>query len=152
MKISVLGCGRWGSFIGWYLINNGHNVIQWGTEGHHSFDVLKSTGKNEYVVLDERIDLPKHMAEHIYMFSGVSERVTIRIDKFLVNDVIDWFGKDVSFYDETEDEVTASVIVNLKAMRYWAMQYANHVEVLRPAELREQIKTDLQNALSKYGD
>ena len=102
--------------------------------------------------LDERIDLPKHMAEHIYMFSGVSERVTIRIDKFLVNDVIDWFGKDVSFYDETEDEVTASVVVNLKAMRYWAMQYANHVEVLRPAELREQIKTDLQNALSKYGD
>ena len=76
----------------------------------------------------------------------------MRIDKFLVNDVIDWFGKDVSFYDETEDEVTASVIVNLKAMRYWAMQYANHVEVLRPAELREQIKEDLQNALSKYGD
>ena len=102
--------------------------------------------------LDERIDLPKHMAEHIYMFSGVSERVTIRIDKFLVNDVIDWFGKDVSFYDETEDEVTASVIVNLKAMRYWAMQYANHVEVLRPVQLREQIKIDLQNALGKYGD
>lgn len=57
MKISVLGCGRWGSFIGWYLVNNGHDVIQWGTEGNHSFDVLKNTGKNEYVQLDCRINL-----------------------------------------------------------------------------------------------
>ena len=57
MKISVLGCGRWGSFIGWYLVNNGHKVIQWGTAGNYSFDVLKNTGKNEYVQLDERIDL-----------------------------------------------------------------------------------------------
>lgn len=57
MNISVLGCGRWGSFIGWYLINNGHKVIQWGTEGNNSFDVLKNTGRNEYVELDKRIDL-----------------------------------------------------------------------------------------------
>ena len=57
MKISVLGCGRWGSFIGWYLVNNGHEVIQWGTAGNHSFDVLKNTGRNEYVELDSRINL-----------------------------------------------------------------------------------------------
>ena len=100
--------------------------------------------------LAESINLPKHMAEHIYMFSGESSKVTMLIDKFLVNDIVDWFGKDVSFYAETEDKVTASVVVNLKAMRYWAMQYANHVEVLKPAELREQIKEDLRNALGKY--
>ncbi|MBE7061375.1 MAG: glycerol-3-phosphate dehydrogenase [Clostridiales bacterium] len=57
MKVSVLGCGRWGSFIGWYLARNGHNVIQWGTEGNYTFDVLKNTGRNEYVELDERINL-----------------------------------------------------------------------------------------------
>lgn len=57
MNVSVLGCGRWGSFIGWYLVNQGHNVIQWGTEGNYSFDVLKNTGKNEFVSLDKRINL-----------------------------------------------------------------------------------------------
>ena len=57
MKISVLGCGRWGSFIGWYLAGNGHSVIQWGTEGNYTFDVLKNTGRNEYVELDKRINL-----------------------------------------------------------------------------------------------
>lgn len=57
MKISVLGCGRWGSFIGWYLVNEGHSVIQWGTPGHHSFDVLKNTGRNEYVELNKNVTL-----------------------------------------------------------------------------------------------
>lgn len=57
MKISVLGCGRWGSFIGWYLVNHGHQVIQWGTEGNYSFDILKNTGRNEYVELDKKITL-----------------------------------------------------------------------------------------------
>lgn len=61
MKISVLGCGRWGSFIGWYLVNNGHKVIQWGTEGNYTFDVLKNTGRNEYVELDKRIDLTSNL-------------------------------------------------------------------------------------------
>jgi len=40
----------------------------------------------------------------------------------------------------------------LKAMRYWAMQYANHVEVLRPEKLREAIKEDLLAAVEKYKD
>ena len=32
MKISVLGCGRWGSFIAWYLAGLGHSVVSWGPE------------------------------------------------------------------------------------------------------------------------
>ena len=56
MKVSVLGCGRWGSFIGWYLARHGHQVCQWGRVGGKSFEQLKS-GKNEYVELDKRINL-----------------------------------------------------------------------------------------------
>lgn len=100
--------------------------------------------------LSETINLPKHMAEHIYMFSGESARVSMRIEKFLVGDVIDWFGKDVIFHNETETSVDVSVAANLEAMRYWAMQYANHVEVLRPEKLREEIKKDLLAAVEKY--
>ncbi len=100
--------------------------------------------------LSETINLPKHMAEHIYMFSGESARVSMRIEKFLVGDVIDWFGKDVIFHNETETSVDVSVAANLEAMRYWAMQYANHVEVLRPEKLREEIKKNLLAAVEKY--
>lgn len=57
MKISVLGCGRWGSFIAWYLVNKGYEVASWGPEDDYSYKVLKETGRNEYVRLDERIEL-----------------------------------------------------------------------------------------------
>ena len=57
MKISVLGCGRWGSFIGWYLVNHGNDVVQWGLDGDYTYEVLKNTGKNEYVNLDPKIKL-----------------------------------------------------------------------------------------------
>lgn len=58
LNISVLGCGRWGSFIAWYLASQkGYNVYSWGPEDDYSYQVLKNTGKNEYVQLDSRITL-----------------------------------------------------------------------------------------------
>ena len=62
-KISVLGCGRWGSFIAWYLATKkGKEVYSWGPEEDYSYQVLKNTGKNEYVTLDERITLTCDLA------------------------------------------------------------------------------------------
>ena len=65
MKISVLGCGRWGSFIAWYLCNHGHDVYSWGPEDDYSYKVLKETGKNEYVDLDSRIHLTCDLREAV---------------------------------------------------------------------------------------
>ena len=52
MKISVLGCGRWGSFLAWYncaMLNN--DVISYGPDDE-TYRELKRTGRNEYVVFD----------------------------------------------------------------------------------------------------
>ncbi|MCI8734729.1 MAG: glycerol-3-phosphate dehydrogenase [Clostridia bacterium] len=58
MKISVLGCGRWGSFIAWYQATVLKNqVISWGPEGEYSYEILKNTGRNDYVELDKSITL-----------------------------------------------------------------------------------------------
>ena len=94
--------------------------------------------------------LPKHMAEHLYMFSGESVPVTFRMKKDILDDVIDWFGTDITFSDETEEEVTARVIVNWHAMHHWALQYCRHVHILMPNDLAQTVKEDLQNALNNY--
>ncbi len=96
------------------------------------------------------LHLPKHMAEHLYMFSGESIPVTFRMKKNILNDVIDWFGTEIAFSDETEDEVTARVTVNWHAMRHWALQYCRHARILLPSDLAQTVKTDLQEALQKY--
>ena len=96
--------------------------------------------------------LPKHMAEHLYMFGGESVRVSFRMKMKIIDDVIDWFGTDIVFTDETEDEVTAHVTVNWHAMRHWALQYCRHVRILTPNDLVQTVKEDLQNALNNYQD
>ena len=84
------------------------------------------------------------------MFAGKSETVTFRMKKYLINDVIDWFGTDVIFSDEDADSVTARVRVNLQAMRRWAVQYGPHVRVLSPAGLVEEVKSDTIQAEENY--
>ena len=104
----------------------------------------------EQVQGGKHFSLPKHMAEHLYMFGGESLPVTFRMSKVILNDVIDWFGTDIAFFDETGDEVTARVTVNWHAMHYWALQYCNHVKILTPTDLAERVKNDLQEALEQY--
>lgn len=79
MKISVLGCGRWGSFIAWYQATVLKNqVILYGEEGRPSFDVLKKEGKNEYVELDKSItlvsDLQKAIEDSDYIIISISSQ------------------------------------------------------------------------------
>lgn len=57
MNITVLGCGRWGSFIAWYLNRNGHNVFVWGRDGRDEVKKLFTNRKNEYVEFPESINL-----------------------------------------------------------------------------------------------
>jgi len=101
--------------------------------------------------LENGFDLPTHMAEHIYMFGGACGTVTFRAKRRVINDIIDWFGTDVRFFDETEDEVSCAVRVNYTAMKYWAMQYGSFVTVTSPPMLVELIRQDLANMTEKYG-
>lgn len=55
MKVSVLGCGRWGSFLAWYNNRIGNDVYSFGPENDYSYQILKNTGRNEYVRFDDRI-------------------------------------------------------------------------------------------------
>lgn len=104
----------------------------------------------EVIGLENGINLPKHMAEHVYMFAGESAPVSFRAKKYILNDIIDWFGTDVAFSDETEDEVTGRVSVNLAAMRRWAVQYGPHMRVLSPDGLVEEVKQDIMQSMENY--
>lgn len=57
MNISVLGCGRWGSCIAWYLDKIGHNVLSCGLENAPEFIQLKNTHKNNYLTFPESIEV-----------------------------------------------------------------------------------------------
>lgn len=65
MNISVLGCGRWGSFLAWYLSRLNHKVISWGPRDSAAYRILNETGKNDYVTLDDKIHLSCDLEEAV---------------------------------------------------------------------------------------
>ncbi len=57
MKVSVLGCGRWGSCIAWYLDKIGHQVLSGGLENAPEFIQLKSSMHNDYLEYPDTIEV-----------------------------------------------------------------------------------------------
>ena len=53
----VIGCGRWGTFIAWYLDKIGHTVSLYGREQSDHMKELVETRKNQYLTLPESINL-----------------------------------------------------------------------------------------------
>lgn len=62
MNISVLGCGRWGSCIAWYLDKIGHSVVSCGLSDAPEFIQLKTTHKNDYLSFPDSIEVTDNLA------------------------------------------------------------------------------------------
>lgn len=61
MNFSVLGCGRWGSFIAWYLDHNKHNVTLWGRDEDPAIHKFIETRQNEYVTMPESVNITTNL-------------------------------------------------------------------------------------------
>ena len=65
MKITVIGCGRWGSFIAWYLDKTGHGVSLYGREGSPHMKQFRESRTNGIVTLPQSIRLISAMEEAV---------------------------------------------------------------------------------------
>ncbi len=57
MNIAVIGCGRWGSFITWYLDSLHHNVTLYGRETSNHMQRFIRERKNDLLELPDSVDL-----------------------------------------------------------------------------------------------
>lgn len=86
--------------------------------------------------------------ESVLFDKSKSVAVKFIAKRYIVTDVIDWFGKDIKFSDATDDEVT--VKVNPIAMKMWALKYSKHIRVIFPQSLVDEIKADIDFAKKNY--
>lgn len=61
MRISVIGCGRWGSFLAWYLDRLGHSVTLYGRETSKKLAALQESRSNGLVTLPGRVELTSNL-------------------------------------------------------------------------------------------
>ncbi len=63
-NISVIGCGRWGSFLSYYTAKYcAKNVLLYGRENSEIYTNLKKNRKNEYLTLPNNIQLTSKLEE-----------------------------------------------------------------------------------------
>lgn len=91
MNITVMGTGRWGSFIAWYLNKIGHDVISWGRTDSPDFICLRDERKNDLLEFNDKIKITDDLK---YAVSS-SEIIVISISSQNLRD----FMKSLSSYD-----------------------------------------------------
>lgn len=96
------------------------------------------------------LDLAKYMAEHVYMYSSANSRCRFRVARAMISDVIDMFGANVVFSDETDEYVTASARVNERAMWQFAKNFAPDVLILEPKRLADQVCAEAERTIEAY--
>ncbi len=91
-----------------------------------------------------------------YLFFGDTERIVFMVGEGMLDDCIEWFGKNATITKKTQKEDSASkpsyeyqveVKSTLMSMQYWLMQYINSVKIISPPELKTKIKQNLEKAL-----
>ena len=100
--------------------------------------------------LNRGMELPRHMAENVYMFRGESVPIKIRTKEYMMDDLIDWFGKDFAIMSRKGDEMVVRIRCNEDSFFYWAMQYGTSVEVLTPETLRCRLAKTAESMVEKY--
>lgn len=140
----------------YYLIGN---YDKYDDISHYRLDkmtdvqILSEKVKPQKAIKDFQngFNLPKHMAEHIYMFSGPSVPVKILTQESLMNELVDWLGKDLRI---TRTDIPGQIEIrfncNEESMFYWALQYGPYVEVLEPVSLRNRISENVKEMAKKY--
>ncbi len=61
VRVTVIGCGRWGSFLAWYADKIGHKVTLYGRSGSLSYERLVMSHANEYVKLPSSVALSDNL-------------------------------------------------------------------------------------------
>lgn len=65
MNISVIGCGRWGSFIAWYLDKIGHSVTIYGKKDTGHMEKILETRSNGLLTFPESVKLTYNHANAV---------------------------------------------------------------------------------------
>ena len=85
-----------------------------------------------------------------FLFTDKIERIEFVAQKVIIDQIVDWFGTDITITELDDKQIQVSLKASPNAMEHWAMQYINYVEIIKPIKLREKIKENIKTAGERY--
>lgn len=121
---------------------------------HYRLDRMKNVKEiNEKITIKKTKSQIRDFAEStVEMFGGKKEEIEAVCNKCLLNAIFDIFGKNVTIEKIPGNDEKFKLIVDLNPMgfRMWAMRNIDMVEVIRPENLRNEMREIVERAIERY--
>ena len=121
---------------------------------HYRLDRMKNVKElNEKITIKKTKSQIRDFAEStVEMFGGKKEEIEAVCNKCLLNAIFDIFGKNVTIEKIPGNDENFKLIVDSNPMgfRMWAMRNIDMVEVIRPENLRNEMREIVGNAIERY--
>lgn len=99
-----------------------------------------------------KLDLAKYMNEHIFMYGGGVTYAKLRIKNAMISDIVDMFGKEVTFSNQDDNYVDVRVKANEISVLQFAKNFSPDVMIIEPKELKDKAIDNLKESLKAYED
>lgn len=94
MKITVIGCGRWGAFHAWHAEKIGHEVALYGRENSATYKRLFETGENDFLKLPQTVKLTTNLFEAVNSAEVILISVGAQNLRGLLKEIVSLTGID----------------------------------------------------------
>lgn len=121
------------------------NLSHYRVDKIQNIKILDQTRKP----LEKSFDPYSYAKSKIYMYGGEEERITLKCDNAILDDVIDRFGNDVHLQRYDDSHFLAIVQSSKEGMIYFCLQYLKHCEITAPQDLKDEIVHILEDALER---
>lgn len=110
---------------------------------------LRITDK-KLLKLRDNFDPYEYARTKIYMYGGKEERILLKCNVEILDDIIDKFGHDVTIQGCDDTHFFAYVKASTQGIVYLILQYLKYRTVIEPLSLRTEIKKILKDAQQRY--
>lgn len=99
----------------------------------------------------EAFDMSAYTKSIFGMFGGKEQKVKLRFSNHLVGAVIDRFGRDVMIIKDGDEHFTVTIsVVPSQQFLAWVFGFGSEVEIISPAELRDEMKKQITATAELY--
>ena len=145
------------------VVSEGNYYLLCGAKGSSAIKSHRIDRMTDVRILEERYPASislrnatsysnEYLQEHRYMYSGEPVKVTLEVDRQILDEVIDSFGDKITI--EKPEAGSGRLTVRLKSSEKnildWVMRFGEYVTITEPEYLRNSILDRLRFAMRSY--
>ncbi len=96
------------------------------------------------------IKLEEFVRSSFYHYGGDKIRLELQVDDYMVDDLVDYFGNDISFREHNEQFIVAVDVLDSNCLYYWFLQHEQNVKVISPIGVKEKLIEKVKGILALY--